>query len=196
MVLTAYMRPPVPSAPTQAVRAGDIAFARMEKVNAELVAITYGALVSQLFKAKSDPKTIESDLKKIGHNMGVRLIDEFLAKSNQVPCQTFRDVMETLSKIGVKMFLGIHTELTELGPKSYVVSFPENPLNDFVELPEHLRSISFSYSSLYCGIITGALEQLHMQVNCYFIKDVLRGDDINSIKIDLVGIMRPEDDEE
>ena len=128
---TAQIQQAYEADPTTALKSES---ARMEKVNAELVAITYGALVSQLFKAKSDPKTIESDLKKIGHNMGVRLIDEFLAKSNQVPCQTFRDVMETLSKIGVKMFLGIDTELTELGPKSYVVSFPENPLNDFVEL--------------------------------------------------------------
>jgi hypothetical protein len=190
------MRPPVPSAPTQAVRAGDIAFARMEKVNAELVAITYGALVSQLFRTKTDPVIIEKDLEKIGQNMGVRLIDEFLSKSNQVPCQTFRDVMETMSKIAAKMFLGIDTELVELGPKSYMMSFPENPLNDFVELPENLKSVSFSYSSIYCGIIKGALEQLLMQVNCRFVKDVLRGDDINSIQIDLIGIIRPEHDEE
>lgn len=189
------MRPGIPSAPTQAVRAGDIAFARMEKINAELVAITYGALVSHLLKTKKDPKVIESDLERIGHSMGVRLIDEFLAKSSQAPCQSFRDVMETLSKIGIKMFLGIDTELVEVGPKSYVISFPENPLNDFVELPQHLRDISFSYCSIYCGIIKGALEQLQMEISCKFVKDALRGDDTNSIQIDLVGIMRPEDDE-
>ena len=189
------MRPAIPPAPTQGVRAGDIAFARMEKVNAELVAITYGALVSHLVKTKKDPRTIETDLDRIGHSIGVRLIDEFLAKSNQAPCQSFRDVMESLSKIGVKMFLGIDTELVELGPKSFLMSFPENPLNDFVELPQHLKDISFSYSVIYCGIIKGALEQLHMNVSCRFTKDVLRGDDTNSIQVDLVGIMRPEDDE-
>ena len=65
------MRAPIQpslSAPTQSVRAGDIAFARMEKVSSELVAITYGALVSQLLKGKQDAEAIHADLDRIGHN--------------------------------------------------------------------------------------------------------------------------------
>jgi hypothetical protein len=102
--------------------------------------------------------------------------------------------MEILSKVGVKMFLGIETELTELAPKSFLPSFPENPLNDFVELPQELRESGFSYSQILCGIIRGAFEQLHLRVLCEFVKDTLRGDETNVIQVDLLGIIRPEDD--
>jgi hypothetical protein len=190
------MRPPIPSAPTQALRAGDIAFARMEKVNSELVAITYGAIISQLLRSNRAPRDVEADVMSIGENMGARMIEEFLAKSNQGPCQNFREVIESISKIGAKMFLGIDTEFTELGPKTYVLSFSENPLNDFVELPDDLKNGSFSYSAIYCGIIQGALEQLHLQTKCTFVKDTLRGDDSNAIRIDLVSVKRPEDEDE
>lgn len=193
------MRAPIQpslSAPTQSVRAGDIAFARMEKVSSELVAITYGALVSQLLKGKQDAEAIHADLDRIGHNMGTRLVDEFLAKSGSAtPCQSFKESLEVLSRVGVKMFLGIDSELTELGSTSFLLSFPENPLNDFVELPPQLKASKFSYSALYCGILRGAFEQLHMRVACEYVKDTLRGDDTNAIKIDLVSIIRPEEDD-
>ena len=193
------MRAPIQpsmSAPTQSVRAGDIAFARMEKVSSELVAITYGALVSQLLQGKQDAEAIHADLDRIGHNMGTRLVDEFLAKSGSAtPCQSFKESLEVLSRVGVKMFLGIDSELTEVSSNSFLLSFPENPLNDFVELPPHLKGSKFSYSALYCGILRGAFEQLHMRVACEYVKDTLRGDDTNAIKIDLVSIIRPEEDD-
>lgn len=184
------MRPVYPAYPAQGLRAGDIAFARMEKVNAELLSITYGSLVSELLRIKGDSSNIQADIERIGHNIGVRLVDEFLAKSSSQPCQSFRDVMESLSKVGMKMFLGVDADLVELGPKSFMITFAENPLNDFVELPRELKETGFSYSILYCGIIKGALDQLHMKVDCRFCKDVLRGDDTNAIQIDLVDIIR------
>ena len=188
--------PSVASQQAQSVRAGDIAFARMEKVNAELVAITYGSLVSHLIRSKDNPLAVQADLDRIGHSMGTRLVDEFLAKFGTPACQSFKESMEVLSKVAVKMFLGIETELTELGPKSFLLTFPENPLNDFVELPPELRTAGFSYSSVFCGIVRGAFEQLHMRVMCEFVKDTLRGDDTNSIQVDLVGLIRPEEEED
>ena len=190
------MRPSYPGIPSQGLRAGDIAFARMEKVNAELLSITYGALVSELLRMKGDSMNIETDIERIGQNIGVRLVDEFLAKSSAQACQSFRDVMESLSKIGMKMFLGIDADLVELGSKSFLISFSENPLNDFVELPRELRESGFSYSIIYCGIIKGALEQLHMKVDCRFSKDVLRGDETNAIQVDLVDIIRHDEDDD
>ena len=184
----------------QSLKAGDIAFARMEKVNAEIVAITYGAMVSQLVKdKKGDVKSVNEELDKMGYNMGIRLVDEFLAKNggaNQ-PCQSFADVIETLARIAFKMFLGVDAEAIIFpSSKECVINFQENPLIDFVELPNHLVNSDFLYSNVYCGIIRGAFEQLHMQVSCEFIKDVLRGDDTNSIEIKLIGIIRPETDDE
>jgi hypothetical protein len=180
------------------VKPGDIAFARMEKVNGELLAITYGALVSQMMSsdAKENISDVQASLEKVGYNMGIRLVDEFLAKNTLAgPCQTFADSMDVLSRIAIKMFLGIDTDLQEVSPKIFRITFAENPLNDFVELPSNLISGNFSYSTLYCGIIRGAFEQLHMNVRCSFLKDVLRGDEINMIEVELLGLVKPDDGE-
>ena len=183
----------------QSLRSGDIAFARMEKVNAELVAITYGALVSQLFQdTTGNAATVSQSLDRIGYNMGIRMVDEFLAKSIGInSCSSFNESMEVLTRVAVKMFVGIDCELIEvIANQKYVINFPENPLNDFVELPVNLKSSGFSYSSLYCGMIRGAFEQLHMRVACQYVKDTLWGDDVNSIQVTLEGIIRPDDDED
>ena len=44
--------------------------------------MTYGALVMQLLKDYEDVGEVNRKLKQIGKNIGVRLVDEFLAKSN------------------------------------------------------------------------------------------------------------------
>ena len=181
----------------QPLKAGDIAFARMEKVNAELVAITYGALVTQLIADKgNDVSSVNAELEKIGYNIGIRMVDEFLAKYGSPNCQTFKESVDTLSRIAMKMFLGIDSEPVELSPKSFLINFSDNPLNDFVELPQDLKKNGLSYSNLYCGIIRGAFEQLHMGVKCEFLKDVLRGDEFNCLRVELIGIIKPEDDDE
>jgi hypothetical protein len=185
---------------SQSLKAGDIAFARMEKVNAEIVAITYGALVAQIIAdKKGDLTTVNRELDQMGYNMGIRLIDEFLAKNGTAQsCQSFDDAVETLARIAFKMFLGIDAEavVDSSSKDSFFIIFQDNPLNDFVELPDNLVRSEFRYSNLYCGIIRGAFEQLHMNVQCEFAKDILRGDDTNSIRVKLLGIIRPETDDE
>jgi hypothetical protein len=169
----------------------------MEKVNAELVAITYGALVSQLFKDKDgDPIQVTAALEKIGYNMGIRMVDEFLAKNSSTNCHTFSDSVDALVRIAFKMFLGIDAEYSEESKSVFHINFIENPLNDFVELPTSLRASELRYSNVLCGIIRGAFEQLHMKVKCEFLRDILRGDDVNSIRLELIGIIRPESDDE
>jgi hypothetical protein len=37
----------------------------------------------------------------------VRLVDEFLAKSNLQSCVNFRETAQVIAKVGFKMFLGI-----------------------------------------------------------------------------------------
>lgn len=42
----------------------------------------------------------ELRLEKMGYNIGLRLIDEFLAKSGINACQDFRDTCEVIAKVG------------------------------------------------------------------------------------------------
>ena len=46
-----------------------------------------------------------------GYNIGVRLIDEFLAKAQIGQCGSFADTADVIAKIGFKMFLGITAEV-------------------------------------------------------------------------------------
>jgi hypothetical protein len=42
----------------------------------------------------------------MGFNIGVRLIDEFLAKSGVNNCSNFRETADVIAKVAFKMFLG------------------------------------------------------------------------------------------
>eukprot|EP00551_Chaetoceros_affinis_P002055 CAMPEP_0203661282 /NCGR_PEP_ID=MMETSP0088-20131115/59527_1 /ASSEMBLY_ACC=CAM_ASM_001087 /TAXON_ID=426623 /ORGANISM="Chaetoceros affinis, Strain CCMP159" /LENGTH=238 /DNA_ID=CAMNT_0050523945 /DNA_START=124 /DNA_END=840 /DNA_ORIENTATION=+ len=50
---------------------------------------------------------------------------------------------------------------------------------------KRLEWSKLKYSNIYCGVIRGALEQVNMKVSCNFARDVLRGDDVNEIKVEL-----------
>ena len=63
----------------------------------------------------------------------------------------------------------------------------ENPLAEFVELPPHLSELS--YSNIYCGAIRGALEMIQIKAVCRFRRDILRGDEVNEIQVDIQEVM-------
>lgn len=41
-----------------------------------------------------------------------------------------------------------------------IVEFKSNPLNLFVEIPDELDALQ--YNNIYCGIIRGAFEMIHV----------------------------------
>mmetsp|Transcript_40181 Transcript_40181/g.93385 ORF Transcript_40181/g.93385 Transcript_40181/m.93385 type:complete len:190 (+) Transcript_40181:83-652(+) len=172
-------------------KVGDQAFSRMEKVNSDLLALTYGSLVTQLLRDIEDVDAVNVQLEKMGYNIGLRLVDEFLAKSGVSTCQDFRETCEVIAKVGLRMFLGISAEVVmwnrELTACSLVLQ--ENPLAEYVELPPNLTNRLW-YSNLLCGVIRGSLEQLQLRVDCRFQKDVLNGDEHNIIRIELKEVMR------
>lgn len=72
---------------------------RVDKVNAELVTLTYGTVVAQLCRDfDNDYVEVNKQLDKMGYNIGLRLIEDFLARSNTGRCATFRDTADTMSK--------------------------------------------------------------------------------------------------
>lgn len=105
------------------------------------------------------------------------------------------------------MFLGITVEVANWAAdsKGFSLIFNENPLVEFVELPVKYQELQ--YCNLLCGVIAGALEMVQLQVSfdccsssgppiissvpltstllqveCRFVRDVLRGDEVSEMR--------------
>ena len=174
---------------------------KMPKANAELFALTYGTLVTELVRDYESTEEINQQLDKMGYSIGVRCVDEFLAKADHLPipqCRALGETAEVLAKTGFRMFLGVSAEVNMINDGSFSLLMYDNPLALFVELPQEEEDgsggggdkwKSLKYSNLYCGIIRGALEQVNLKVECTFVRDVLQGDDVNEIRVELKEVM-------
>ena len=130
----------------------------------------------QLIQDYEDYDEVNKQLEKMGYNIGTRLIEDFLARSNIGRCADFRETGEVVAKVrfvryvrrsvsltryvcvcckvGFKSFLNISPTVTHGAPtsvatsptgtapqsssagQSFTLTFDENPLAEFVELPE------------------------------------------------------------
>jgi len=61
--------------------------------------MTYGALVVQLIQDYEDYTEVNKQLEKMGYNIGTRLIEDFLARSNLGRCTDFRETGEVIAKV-------------------------------------------------------------------------------------------------
>eukprot|EP01053_Blabericola_migrator_P011706 Blabericola_migrator_1__11705@NODE_707_length_6783_cov_46_864800_g512_i0_p5_GENE_NODE_707_length_6783_cov_46_864800_g512_i0NODE_707_length_6783_cov_46_864800_g512_i0_p5_ORF_typecomplete_len146_score24_10TRAPP/PF04051_16/1_2e19_NODE_707_length_6783_cov_46_864800_g512_i036954132 len=123
-----------------------------------------------------------------GSDVGVRLVEEFLAKTQIVHCENFEDTCTVIAKVGFRIFLGVEGKVAKADGSTCFVQLDQNPLIEFVELPPSLESLE--YSGFICGVIRGALEQLHMKVNVTITQDVLKGGETNEFKIELVELLK------
>jgi len=171
-------------------RVGEAVFSKMEKVNSELFSLTYGAVVTQLLKDCEKVDATNAQLEKMGYNIGVRLIDEFLAKAQIGACGSFAETADVIAKVGFKMFLGVTAEVASASGSEFCLQFAESPLADFVELPEQYSALA--YSNLLCGVLRGALEMVQMRVECTLTKDTLWGDEVTEIRVVLKEMMEEE----
>lgn len=166
---------------------GNALWTKQPKANAELFALTYGSLVGELIRDLETTEKIQEELDRMGHSMGIRCIEEFLAKSDQVKCQTFVESAD-LMKMALKMFLGVTAETVERSDSAYNITLPENPLAIFVELPED--RVDLEYSQLLCGLVRGMLEMLQFDVECRLVQSQLKGDDVNEMSVMLNQVLQ------
>ena len=177
----------------------------MEKINSELFILTYGAVVAQLVKECQDVEEVNKSLEQMGYNMGIRMVDEFLARSNAGKCHSFEETGEMLSKAAFKMFLGQPASLQNFNAEKTAFSLvlEDNPLAHFVEVrrgvvvwccrdreqvPEDLKKLK--YSNIVCGVIRGALEMVQMRVECELVRDHVWGDETTEVKVVLKEILQ------
>ncbi|EMR09906.1 hypothetical protein PNEG_01666 [Pneumocystis murina B123] len=174
---------------------GEEFWKKTEKVNAELFVLTYGSIVAQLCKEYDDYAQVNKELDNMGYNIGVRLIEDFLARTNIGRCKDFCETAEVIAKIGFKLFLNITPTVTNFSPdnKQFSLIFDENPLSDFVELPDDGRAQDeLWYSNILCGVLKGALEMIQLQVEAHFVSDVLRGNDHTEMRVVLIKVIDDE----
>lgn len=137
---------------------------KQPKANAEFFALTYGALVAELVRDLEDNASIQTELDRMGHSMGIRCIEEVLAKSDLKVGNMFEETKEVV-KVAMKLFLGLTVDISDGEDENqFVARFTENPLTIFVELPEDRKQLE--YCQLLAGMIRGMLEMLQFDCEC------------------------------
>ena len=85
----------------------------------------------------------------MGYNIGVRIIDEFLAKTNINNCSNFKETSDMIAKVAFKMFLGINVEISNFNNEknSFSLMIAENPFTG--KFFGYVITIYFFFLKLY-----------------------------------------------
>ncbi|ODV79735.1 TRAPP I complex [Suhomyces tanzawaensis NRRL Y-17324] len=172
---------------------GDDIWKNVDKINSELFTLTYGSIVAQLCRDfNHNYHEVNNQLDQMGYNIGIRLIEEFLSRTGAQRCQSFKETVEVITKLGFRVFLNIQPAVENWSSdgRSCSIVLPEpNPLNEFVEIPP---TKDLWYCQILCGILRGALQMIQLDVDVNFVKDTLKGDDKTEIRLKLNKILKDE----
>ncbi|CAH8864213.1 unnamed protein product [Trichobilharzia szidati] len=156
-----------------------------KRVTAELFTLTYGALVANIVRDFDTDAEINEQLDKIGFNIGLKLVEDYLARGNPGRCNDFKETAEAIVK-GFKIFLGITPSICKFSSAGdeFSLVLESNPLTEFVDLPSEHQNLL--YSNVLAGAIRGALHNVQLDVESRFVQDQLRGDQINEIRVKFI----------
>jgi len=157
----------------------------MKKVSGELLALTYGSLVVQLLQDYENVDDVNRQLERLGHNMGVRLVEDFLARTSPPRCHDLRDTADRIQQ-AFRHYLGVGVTVGgwSQGGDEFSVTMETNPLSEFVEIPEHLTGLQ--YSNMLAGVIRGACEMVQIEVAVKVVADTLKGDPSTDLRVKFV----------
>ncbi|XP_067839924.1 trafficking protein particle complex subunit 3-like isoform X2 [Heptranchias perlo] len=121
-----------------------------------------------------------------GHNIGTRLVEDFLARSNIAQCRNFHETAEVIAKVAFKMYLGVTPRVAFWTPAGDDCSLflEKNPLMGYVEIPD--KHPYLLYSNLICGILRGALKMVHLQVDVQLLQDSVKENKVTEIRMKLM----------
>lgn len=128
-------------------------------------------------RAPSSNSQQKTNTNNRGYNIGVRIVDEYLAKTRaQAPCASFRDAAEAVGRHALPLFLNAAAAVGAWSADgaSCSLALTDNPLADFVELPEPYRKGGLSYCQMLAGCVRGALAQVGFVVDVKIARDALR----------------------
>lgn len=117
--------------------------------------------------------------------MGLRLIEDFLAKTNATRCHDLKEVAEKL-QTAFKLYAGTSPAVTNWSPAGdeFSLIIDSNPLTEYVELPDSI--LNLRYSNIIAGAIRGALEMVQIEVVTWFVQDYLKGDSTTELRVKFV----------
>jgi trafficking protein particle complex subunit 3 len=99
--------------------------------------------------------------------MGIRIIEDFLAKSGWTRCSDFKETAQVISGVAFKMFLNCCPRVLEIegNDREFGICFTGEgeaslPLYEFVALPDELLQEGLIYANILPGIIKGALQMV------------------------------------
>ncbi|XP_017784720.1 PREDICTED: trafficking protein particle complex subunit 3 [Nicrophorus vespilloides] len=156
-----------------------------KKVNSELVTLTYGALVAQMIKDLDNADDVSKQLERLGYNMGIRIVEDFLSKTGSGRCLDLKDTADKV-QMAFKMYLGVQPNVANWSAAGDEFSFilDSNPLTELVELPDDLKNLK--YCNIICGVLRGALEMVHLDVQSWIVQDQLKGDSNTEIRLKFI----------
>lgn len=156
-----------------------------KKINTDLFALTYGSIISQLLIDCENVGDVNNQLDRMGYNIGLRLIEDYLAKSSSPRCKDLKDVADKIQH-AFRLYLNVMPTVDHWSQTcdEFSVILYNNPLTEFVELPDSLQNMN--YLNILPGIIRGALEMVSIPVRAWIKSDQLKGDDETEIRIQSV----------